>query len=116
MISGLYLLVILTVSHTTRLRQDIVNTIPDIKEIQRSSGCWDLVFDEDLSQAVQEMKDSTSPDMQILAQAVKILRRDILDKMQMFSGSFSDTSKADSVVPTLRSFLHYADRWPLHRC
>lgn len=34
------------------------------------------------------------------------MRRDILEKKQLFSGSFSNTSEADSVVPTLRSFLH----------
>ncbi|KAG7167621.1 hypothetical protein Hamer_G019010 [Homarus americanus] len=52
------------------------------------------------------MKNTTSIDMRILAQAAKILRRDILEKRQVFSGSFSTTSEADSVVPTLRCFLH----------
>ena len=92
--------------HTTRLRNDIISLNPDIKAIQKPSGSWDLVFDEDLSQALQEMKDPTSSDMRTLAQAVKILRRDMLDKRQMFSGSFTSTSEADSVVPFLRSFLH----------
>ena len=41
--------------HTTRLCQYIVSMVPDIKDIERSSGYWDLVFNEDLSQAVEEM-------------------------------------------------------------
>ncbi|KAG7160882.1 hypothetical protein Hamer_G007652 [Homarus americanus] len=52
------------------------------------------------------MKDTTSTDMRILTQAAKILLQDILEKKQVFSGSFSSTSEADSVVPTLSSFLH----------
>ena len=52
------------------------------------------------------MKDTTSTDMRILSQAVKILQQDILKKKQVFSGTFSSTSEADSVVPMLRSFLH----------
>ncbi|KAG7178134.1 hypothetical protein Hamer_G003910 [Homarus americanus] len=80
--------------------------LPDIKALEKSSCCWELVFNEDLSQIVEEMKDTTSTGMGILAQAAKILRRDLLEKKQVFSGSFSSTSAADSVVPTLRSFLH----------
>ncbi|KAG7177329.1 hypothetical protein Hamer_G000651 [Homarus americanus] len=92
--------------HTTRLRQDIVSMLPDIKAIEKSSGCWELVLNDDPSQVVEEMKNTTSTDMRILAQAAKILRRDILEKKQVFSGFFSSTSEADSVVLTLRSFLH----------
>ncbi|KAG7161869.1 hypothetical protein Hamer_G007532 [Homarus americanus] len=80
--------------------------LPDIKAIEKSSGCWELVFNEDLSQEVEEMKDTTSTDMRILAQTAKILQRDILEKKQVFSGCFSSTSEADTIVPTLRSFLH----------
>ncbi|KAG7165094.1 hypothetical protein Hamer_G004870 [Homarus americanus] len=66
--------------HTTRLRQDIVSMFPDIKAIEKPCGCWELVFNEDLSQVVEEMKDTTSPGMRILAPVAKILQRYILEK------------------------------------
>ena len=72
---------------TTPLRNDIISLIPDIKAIRKPSASWDLVFDQDLSQTLQEMKDTTSSDMRTLAYAVKILRRDMLDK-----GIFLDLS------------------------
>ena len=34
--------------HTTQRRQDIVSTFPDIKEVEKLSGCWGLMFDLDL--------------------------------------------------------------------
>ena len=64
--------------HTTRLRQDIVAMIPDLKVIEKSSGYWELVFDKDLNEVVEELKDTTSKDIRILAQAAKILRQDSL--------------------------------------
>ena len=41
--------------HTTRLRGIILSAIPDITQVQHQNGTWDLVFDEDLSEKVNEM-------------------------------------------------------------
>ena len=91
---------------TTPLRNDITSLIPDIKTIQTPSGSWDLVFDQDLSQALQEMKNTTSSDMRTLAQAVKILRRDMLDKKAPVFWSFHLNLRSGFRCDFLRSFLH----------
>ena len=64
--------------HTTQCRQDIVSIFPDIKEVEKLSGCWELMFDLDLHNTVEELRDSTSGDMRTSAQAAKILHRDRL--------------------------------------
>ncbi|XP_014676237.1 PREDICTED: uncharacterized protein LOC106816189 [Priapulus caudatus] len=67
--------------------------------------CWSLVFEDDLSKAV-DMKDSTSTEVSILHKAAKILRRDYLHIRQVFTGSFPNACEAESIPPTLRTFLH----------
>ncbi|KAG7159600.1 hypothetical protein Hamer_G004262, partial [Homarus americanus] len=51
---------------------------PHNHAIEKSSGCRELAFNEDLSKVDKEMKDTTSTDMRILAQAAKIRRRDVI--------------------------------------
>ena len=43
---------------TTRLRDDIERLIPDIKLVVQKNLFWHLVFDDDLSKAVADMKDN----------------------------------------------------------
>ena len=49
--------------NTTHLREDIERMIPDIKSVIQKGRCWSLVFDEDLSNAVADMKDNASTEV-----------------------------------------------------
>ena len=43
--------------HTTRLREALVDAIPDLVAVQnKKSGKWDLCFDETLTEAVLDLK------------------------------------------------------------
>lgn len=90
--------------NTTRLRQEIERIIPDIRAVQ-VNRCWSLVFDNDLSKAVGDMKDNISSEVSILHKAAKILRRDYLKTGQEFKGSFSTTCEEEAIPTTLRTFL-----------
>ena len=91
--------------NTTRLREDIERMIPDIKAV-KNNRCWSLVFDDDLSKAIVDMKDNTSTEVFTLHKAAKILRRENLQMRQASTGSFSTSSEAESIPTTLRSFLY----------
>ncbi len=43
-------------THTTRLRETIASSIPNIKTIKKASGHWDLMFDHDLTRALKEIE------------------------------------------------------------
>ena len=91
--------------NTTRLREDIERLIPDIRSVQ-INRVWSLVFDDDLSKAVADMKNNTSTNVSIIFKAAKILRQEYLPMKHAFTGSFSTSCEADSIPPMLRSFLH----------
>ena len=65
--------------NTTCLREDIERLIPDIKSVLQTNRFWHLVFDDDLSKAVADMKDNTSNDVSTLHKAAKILRKEYLN-------------------------------------
>ena len=92
--------------NTTRLREDIVRSIPDIKAVMRNKRSWSLVYDKDLSSAVANM--SAFTEASILHKAAKIIRKDCLQVRHLFTGSFSDQCdrETESLPFTLRSFLH----------
>ena len=93
--------------NTTRLREEIESMIPDIKSVMNKNRSWSLVFDEDLSDVISEMKDNTSTEVSILFKAAKILRKDCLRLKQTFTGSFSESNSESVELPTtLSSFLH----------
>ena len=58
-------------SHTTRLCENILRIIPDITEVQKPNG-WNLVFDEDLSQVVNDMSKQASSKLITLAKLLKL--------------------------------------------
>ena len=64
------------------------------------------MFDDDLSKAVAVMKYNASTEVSILYKAAKILQKDCLHARQVFTGSFSHESEAESLPTTLSSFLH----------
>ena len=57
--------------NTTRLREDAVCLIPDIKSVQKNR-CWSLGFDNDLSKAVVNLKANTSTDVSVILKAAKV--------------------------------------------
>jgi len=91
--------------NTTRIREEIERLVPDIKPVHINRN-WSLVFDDDLSKAMSDMKDSTSTEVTILHKAANILRRENILMKPDFTGSFSTSCEADSIPPTLRSFLY----------
>ena len=91
--------------HRTRFRQDILASVPDLTEVKNPSGHFDLIYDDDLTEAIQEFKINTEEKMMILAKAAKILRQDILDFKQNFSGAFTSSSGIESLSQQLLSFV-----------
>ena len=96
--------------HTTRLRGIILAAIPDITEVQHQNGTWDLVFDSDLSEKVNEMdrmdtEFSASEQVMLFAKLSKFFRKDILSKKQSFNGKFTEESERSSVPDSLITFL-----------
>lgn len=61
---------------STRLRHELANGLPDVKAVERSKS-YDLIFDNELENAVDAIKSNSSDDMKTLSQAAIILRRDI---------------------------------------
>ena len=67
--------------YTTRLRQSLVNAIPDIQEVKNNSRCWDLLFNESLTEAVFELKrhETASERVASLSRAAIVLREAIFE-------------------------------------
>lgn len=84
--------------NTPRPREDIERLIPDIRSVQ-INRVWSLVFDNDLSKAVADMKNNTSTDVSIIFKAAKILRQEYLPMKHTFTGSFSTSCEAHSIPP-----------------
>ena len=66
--------------NTTSLRVDIERMILDIKPVHavvQKNRFWHLVFDDDLSKAVADMKDNASTDFSTLNKAAIILQKNI---------------------------------------
>ena len=85
--------------HTTRLRQEILKRMPQLKAVELSSG-WHLVFDEHVAHL-----NASSGEIDLLSKAAEMIRREILSKKQSVTASFTDSSEKDSVVELLLVFL-----------
>lgn len=69
--------------HTTRLREALVEAIPDLMAVQnKKSGKWELGFDESISEAIMEMKKHETAGEKImkLYEASEIVREAIFKK------------------------------------
>ena len=57
---------------------------PDIKAVNliKINRCWSLVFDDDLSKAIVDMKDNTSTEVTTLHKAAKIQCQEYLQMWQ----------------------------------
>ena len=62
--------------HTTRLRQKLLQSIPDLEAVKNKARHWDLLFNESLAAAVVELKrqESATDKVTILMKAASILR------------------------------------------
>ena len=78
--------------HKTRLRKDILDSVPDLTDVHHHSGTWDL------SIIVKEMRQtSTSDKIALLVKVAKVLRDDFLDMKQLFTGPFTPVCEKASV-------------------
>ncbi|ELU13546.1 hypothetical protein CAPTEDRAFT_218243 [Capitella teleta] len=87
--------------HATKLRHRIIERLPDVKFIEKNR-IWYLFFNEDAHHAILNCSAS---DINLLSKAATLLRKDILNKKQKFTGSFSSSSEADSVTDSLLVFM-----------
>ena len=71
--------------NSTRLREDIERMILDIKPEVQKNRYWHLVFDDDISIAVADMKDNTSTEVLTLHKAAKILQKEYLNISHAFT-------------------------------
>ena len=62
-----------------RFREDIERMIPYIKPAVQKNRYWHLVFDDDLSKSVADMKDNTSSEVSTLHKAAQILPKEYLN-------------------------------------
>ena len=91
--------------HTTRLHQQVIAAAgPDLVEVKCPSNRTELAFDDDISQALQELADSCDTEAMALVKAAKILRQHMLSMKYNFTGSFSPESEVKSVPSVLLSF------------
>ena len=94
------------VVHTSRLRQQLLDHIPDLTAIQASDRSWDLMFNEDLSQVIAEVKKVSSLEMlAIYMKAANWLRDEFLQMKSSFNGTFSTSSEINSSANGLKLFL-----------
>ena len=94
-------------SHTTRLRESLVSSIPDLTCVKNKSGTWDLLFDESLAAAVVELKqhDTASDKISILSRAGKLVRDAILKAREGAQDVLSQS--LTTIVEELRLLLHF---------
>ena len=92
--------------HRTRFRRQILASIPDLVEVKGPSGYYNLVFDEDITAAIEQYKTTTNEKMLILAKAAKILREENLNLKHIFTGSLDKASEKKSTGSMLLSFSH----------
>ena len=91
--------------HTTRLRNQLLAAIPDLKECTKGKNVL-LAFDHVISDAV--MKTCTldfNYEGLILARAANIIRRDVLATQNNFKGSFPNNAQKQSVPASLLSLV-----------
>ena len=89
--------------HTAQLRYKLSATVLGLKEVRGPSNRIDLTYDEDISQAVQDMSSSDyDSEAILLSKASKVLRRHIFEKQYNFTGSFSSDNELQSVAVALQ--------------
>ena len=85
-----------TFGHTTRLRHELICRIPDITDIQISTRRWQIVYQEELRNAVEDLKKKSNNKksvIKVIPQAVNKPKHKTLEKRPVFSGSFISNSE-----------------------
>ena len=83
--------------HSTRLKERLLKHIPDLRAHNKGRDVF-LVFEEDIGAAlarVVEQDDGDDDNAVQLANAAKIVRRDLFEKLDSFNGSFKKGCKHD---------------------
>ena len=93
--------------HSTRLKERLLKHIPDLRAHNKGRDVF-LVFEEDIRAAlarVVEQDDGDDDDAVQLANAAKIVRRDLFEKLDSFNGSFKKGCQEDSVPKLLLALV-----------
>ena len=93
--------------HSTRLKERLLKHIPDLRAHNKGRDVF-LVFEEDIGAAlarVVEQDDGDDDDAVQLANAAKIVRRDLFEKLDSFNGSFKKGCQEDSVPKLLLALV-----------
>ena len=88
--------------HCTRLKQRILNALPDLEEHKCGKEIM-LSFKDCVAKKLQNANEAEDEDF-ILMQAAKLIRKDMLEKKYEFSGSFDD-EQYDDLPLSLIKFL-----------
>ena len=96
--------------HTSRLREELLLTIPDLVELQTCTikvyNNTDLAFDADVSKALFDMAENNcSSETLLLSKAARILRNHMFTISNNFNGTFTPTCQEKSVPPMLSTFM-----------
>ena len=91
--------------HSTRLKERLLKHIPDLRAHNKGRDVF-LVFEEDieaaLARVVEQDDDGDDDDDAVqLANAAKIVQRDLFEKLDSFNGSFQKGCQEDSVPKLL---------------
>lgn len=91
--------------HTTRLRQKLLDACPELQECNTGrERDATLVFKRDLGYAVSKVVDHDS-DALLLAQAAKIVRREIFSKQENFNGDFLENCQENATPSSLKALV-----------
>ena len=93
--------------HSTRLKERLLKHIPDLRAHNKGRDVF-LVFEVDIRAAlarVVEQDDGDDDDAVQLANAAKIVRRDLFEKLDSFNGSFKKGCQEDSVSKLLLALV-----------
>lgn len=92
--------------HTTRLKERILSAVPDLRA-QMDGREVLLAYDQDIGAALkQACKEDFDADALVLANASKIIRRDIFKQKQNFNGRFPPDCQEKSVPSSLTALVN----------
>ena len=69
---------------------------------------YDLIFDNDLSMIVQEMmKENINQKIVLFSKVAKLIRQELLEKSNEFTGHFNANSEKNSVSDSLMTLFYF---------
>ena len=79
--------------------------IPNIRFIYRKNRKY-LLFEDNLNEVLESVEEKTSTDVHLLFKAAKVLRTDIFNAKQSFTGEFNSARIKDSIPSLCYMFIH----------